>query len=218
MKIAVILSGCGYLDGAEVREAVLALLYLDQEGAEVSMFAPDMVQRDVVNHLTGEAVEGASRNILEESARIARGKVSPLAELNVADFDGLVIPGGFGVAKNLSDLAIAGADAVVLPEFATAVRSFYEADKPIGALCIAPAVIAAILKGEGLTLTIGDDEGTAGAIEAFGNHHKNCETNDFVTDLAKKLFTCSAYMREDNIADVAKGIEKVVKSTVSACK
>lgn len=216
-KIAVILSGCGYLDGAEIREAVLSLYYLDQKGAEVSIFAPDITQRDVVNHLTGEAKE-ETRNVLEESARIARGKVAPLSELNAADFDGLVIPGGFGVAKNLSDLALEGPNATVLPEFSAAVRAFYDAKKPIGAICITPAVVAAILKGEGIKLTIGDDAGTAGAIKALGNQHIDCATDNSVVDAENNVFSCSAYMREDSISDVAIGIEQVVDAVISSVK
>lgn len=217
-KIAVILSGCGYIDGAEVRESVLSLLYLDEQGAEVSIFAPNMNQHHVVNHLNGEEQPG-TRNILEESARIARGKIQPLSELKEADFDGLVVPGGFGVAKNLSDLAFKGADATVLPEFATAIRAFFDAKKPIGAICITPAVLAAVLKNEGVNVTIGDDEGTAGAISAFGNTHTNCATNASATDSKNSIFSCSAYMRDDaSISDVAKGIAQVVHNVVSAAK
>lgn len=215
MKVAVILSGCGYLDGAEIRESVLSLLYLDQQGAEVSIFAPDINQHHVLNHLNGQE-QAETRNIRVESARIARGKVSDLATLNASDFDGLVIPGGFGVAKNLSDLAFKGSDATVNPDFSAAIRAFFDAKKPIGAICIAPAVLAAVLKNEGVSLTIGDDEGTAGAIEAFGNKHHNCATNNSVSDENNAVFSCSAYMRDDvTISDVATGIEQVVTAVIA---
>ena len=213
--IAVILSGCGYLDGAEIRESVLTLLYLDQLGAKVQCFAPDIMQMHVVNHLSGEEVPSESRNVLVEAARIARGEVQDLANLNAASFDGLVIPGGFGVAKNLSDLAVKGPQATVNSEFQRVVKAFLAQQKPIGAICIAPAVLAAAIQGDhSATLTIGDDEGTASAIEAFGSSHQNCETAAYVFDEKLKIASCSAYMREDSISAVAKGIEQVVRQVI----
>ncbi len=212
-NVAVILSGCGYLDGAEIREAVLSLLYLDQQGAQVEIFAPDINQSDVIDHRSGKPVN-ETRNVLTESARIARGQIRPLAELDPKAFDALVLPGGFGVAKNLSDFAGKGPDAAALPEFAEAVHGFYQAGKPIGAICISPAVLAAILKGEGLTLTIGDDQGAAQAIEALGHTHEACMSEGVVVDSAHQIATCSAYMREDRLAAIASGIEKVIYNTL----
>ncbi len=210
-KVAVILSGCGFMDGAEVRESVLSLLYLDEEGAEVSMFAPDIDQTKVVNHLSGEE-EGAARNVLVESARIARGDITPLAELNAASFDALVIPGGFGVALNLSDFAVNGPDAAVHPDLQRIIRAFLDAGKPVGAICIAPAVVAAAAKGANLTMTIGEDEGTAGAIVTLGHYHQDCATDKAVLDAQNNIASCSAYMRGDaRISDVAKGIRSVIK-------
>jgi len=215
VKAAVILSGCGHKDGAEIRESVLALLYLDQHHATVQCFAPDCEQTDVVNHLTGETTK-ESRNVLVEAARIARGDIQPLTKLNPADFDALVIPGGFGAAKNLSDLATKGPDATVRPEFRAAVLGFLKQQKPIGAICIAPAVLAAAVKGEyAPTLTIGDDTGTAAAITAMGSTHKNCTTADFVYDETTRIASCSAYMRDDALRNVAKGIEQMVAKVVS---
>jgi enhancing lycopene biosynthesis protein 2 len=213
-KIAVILSGSGYLDGAEIREAVLSLLYLDELGAEATCFAPDRMQHHVVNHLTGDEAD-ESRNILVEAARIARGHIQPLNQFKAEEFDGLLIPGGFGVAKNFSDLAFKGAEASVDPEFASIVKTFAAAAKPIGAICIAPAVIAAVLGDHNAPLvTIGEDEGTAAAIESFGAKHENCASSDSIADNAHKIVSCSAYMREDSISEIAKGIKKVVTQLV----
>lgn len=214
-KVAVILSGCGYLDGAEIRESVLALLYLDQQKAEVSIFAPDIPQMHVVDHLSTKELS-ESRNVMQEAARIARGDVEPLSTLKADKFDALVIPGGFGVAKNLSDFAVKGAGCHVNDSFKRIVLSFLDQKKPIGAICIAPAVLAVALKDKySPTLTIGDDAGAVSAIEACGAIHQNCATSDFVYDEKHKIASCSAYMREDSLAEVAKGIEKVVSKVLS---
>lgn len=212
-KVAVILSGCGYLDGAEIRESVLSLLYLDEQGAEVQCFAPDIKQKHVINHAKGEPAEEA-RNVLEEAARIARSKIKPLTELDAGAFDALVIPGGFGVAKNLSDFAEKGADAAVLPDFKKAVEAFFSAGKPIGAICIAPAVVAAALKNKSITLTIGDDKDVAAAIVKLGNKHQDTPTSGYVLDEAHHVVSCSAYMREDPISEVAKGIRQVIEQVM----
>lgn len=212
--IAVILAGSGYLDGAEIREAVLTLLSLDKQGAGVSVFAPDIAQHHVVNHLTGEETS-ETRNVLAEAARIARGDIKPLSELDAASFDALVIPGGFGVAKNLSDLAFKGAEAQAIDDFAEIVKAFHISQKPIGAICIAPAVIASILGEHNPTLTVGDDEGTAGAIEAMGGTHQSCATDAIIYDEKNNIVSCSAYMREDSIANVAEGIDKLVVKVIA---
>lgn len=218
VRAAVILSGCGFLDGAEIREAVLSLLYLDVQGAKVSIFAPDIDQMHVVDHLAGAPADGQSRNVLVEAARIARSKVEPLSALNVSHFDALIIPGGYGVAKNLSNLAVAGENTKVLPEFANVIEAFYAARKPIGAICIAPAVLAVALKGKGLTLTIGEDAGTAALIAAMGHTHQKAASNEAVVDSAHKIATCSAYMREDALSEIAKGIERVVYEVIQMAK
>ena len=217
MKAAVILAGCGYLDGAEIRESVLSLLYLDQANVQATCFAADIPQHHTIDHL-GQNEAGDARNVLTESARIARSNVTALNELNAEDYDLLVLPGGFGVAKNYSDLAFKGADCTVEPSYKKAVENFYAARKPIVAICIAPAVLAAALKDKGITLTIGDDAGTAGAIEHFGNTHQNAATNEAVIDDAHNVVSCSAYMREDSIADVATGIEKAIQAGIQLAK
>ena len=205
-KVAVVLAGCGFQDGAEIRESVIALLALDRQGAEVTVFAPDMEQTRVVNHLTGDEVD-ETRNVLVESARIARGEIQPLAQAKAADFDALVLPGGFGVALNLSDLAVKGAEATVQADYKRLITEFLEQQKPVGAICIAPAVLAAAVgKNYAPTVTIGDDAGTAGVIEACGGVHTVCATKDVVVDATHRVVSCSAYMRGDaSIAEVADG-------------
>lgn len=210
-KVCVVLSGCGYLDGAEVRETVLSLLYLDQAGLEVEIFAPDMAQSDVMHHIDQVPMQ-EFRNVLLESARLARGKITELNQASADAFDALFIPGGFGVAKNLSDLASKGSKCTVHPAFEALIKAFYEQKKPIGAICIAPAVVAAVLKNQNLTLTIGDDADTAAVIEACGNHHQQCKTSDAVIDEANKIATAPAYMHHDSIKEIAHGIEKVVQA------
>jgi enhancing lycopene biosynthesis protein 2 len=213
-KAAVILSGCGFKDGAEIREAVLTLLYLDAGGAEVEIFAPDIEQKRTVNHLTGQET-AERRSVLVEAARIARGAIRPLSALKAEAFDALLIPGGFGVALNLSDLAEQGAEATVREECAAVLRAFFSAGKPIGAICIAPAMLAAALPGSGARLTIGEDAGTAGVIESFGGTHVPCVTAAAVVDEAHRVVSCPAYMRADaRISEVAEGIRQVVKTVL----
>lgn len=218
IKVAVVLSGCGHLDGAEIRESILSLLYLDQQGAQVQMFAPDMTQHHVINHLTGEPAQ-ESRHVLVEAARLARGNVRPLSQANAQAFDALVMPGGYGVAKNLSDFAFKGAEATVMPELSALIVEFHAQQKPIAAICIAPAVLVAALgKNAAPVVTIGEDAGTAAAIEAHGGKHRNCATVDCVVDDKNLLITCPAYMRDDRIADIAQGIEKTIAELVKLAK
>ncbi|WP_427978516.1 isoprenoid biosynthesis glyoxalase ElbB [Agarivorans sp.] len=211
--VAVILSGCGHLDGAEIRESVLSLLALELEGLSYRIFAPDSNQFHVVNHLAAEPEEGAERNVLQEAARIARGDISPLAELKVDEFDGLVLPGGFGVAKNLSNFAFKGADGEADANLASVVNGFYQAKKPIAAVCIAPAIIALILGKHAPTLTIGSDPGTAEQVEKTGALHQNCATDDCVVDQQHLLVTSPAYMDDGaSIKQVFAGISKAIKA------
>jgi enhancing lycopene biosynthesis protein 2 len=215
-NIAVILSGCGYLDGAEIRESVLSLLYLDEAGADVSIFAPEDQQYHVINHQHGEAAH-AQRSIIEEAARIARGKIMPLHQLNPEQYDGLIIPGGFGVAKNFSDIAFKGAGAHVDPTISAVVQGFYDARKPIGAICISPVLLSAILRNQAIELTIGEDKFFADLIEGFGNKHRRCDTGDAVIDTQHRIASCSAYMRDDaSLSHVAQGIKKVIEYVVTS--
>lgn len=213
IKVGVLLSGCGVNDGSEIHEAVLAMLALDRLGAERLCLAPDIEQRDVVDHLSGSAVD-ESRNVLVESARIARGEISSLTVVSPADIDALILPGGFGAAKNLSDFAVAGALAEVQPEVLQLLNGMHQAKKPIGAICIAPAVIARALGALNPLLTIGDDPTTAGVLESFGACHQNCPVDDIVVDEVNLLVSTPAYMLGPGLKEIAAGIDKLVRKVV----
>ena len=207
-KIAVILSGCGVYDGAEIHESVITLLRLDQRGAQVQCFAPNIAQLHVINHLTGEEMP-ESRNVLVESARIARGNIKDIREADVEDFDALIVPGGFGAAKNLSNFAVEGAGCTVQPEVLALAEAFAEAGKPVGLICISPA-LAAKIYGPGVTCTIGNDADTAAAMNKMGATHTDCAVNDIVEDKARKLVSTPAYMLAQSISEAASGINKLV--------
>ena len=207
-KVAVILSGCGVYDGAEIHESVIAMLRLSQRGAQVQCFAPDIPQHHVVNHLTGQE-SAESRNVLVESARIARGQIRDVRELKAAEFDALVIPGGFGAAKNLSDFAFKGASCAVQPDVLAAARDFAHAHKPVGLICIAPAMAARIY-GAGVHCTIGHDPDTAAKLADMGAEHIDCPVDDIVVDAQRKLVTTPAYMLAKSLAEAASGINKLV--------
>lgn len=207
-KFAVILSGCGVFDGAEIHEAILTLLAIAQQGASYEIFAPDVNQHHVVNHLTGKEMP-EKRNVLVESARIARGKISPLSRFDAHDFDAIIFPGGFGAAKNLSTVAFDGPNAKVNPDVEAAVRAMYQAGKPIGALCIAPAIIVRIL--ENVEVTIGNDPGTASTIEKMGGKHIKATHGEVVVDKKNKVFTTPCYMLDATIVQIYEGVSNVVK-------
>jgi len=207
-KFAVVLSGCGVYDGAEIHEATLTMLAIMRQGGSYQCFAPDIPQHHVINHLNGEEMN-ESRNVLIESARIARGDIKPLNEFDGKDFDALIFPGGFGAAKNLSTVAFDGANATVNPEVEQAVKQMITLKKPIGALCISPAFIAKILKD--VNVTIGSDKGTAEAIEAMGATHVETTHGDVVFDEEKMVFTTPCYMLDATILDIDDGANNVVK-------
>ena len=212
-KVAVVLAGCGVYDGAEINEAVLTLLSLEQQGATYQCFAPNIKQLHVINHLTGEPAEGESRNVLVEAARIARGNVQDLATVEVADFDALLVPGGFGAAKNLCDFAVAGTEMKVQDDFLRVARAFHQAGKPIGLICIAPVMAAAIC-GEGTRCTIGNDADTAAAITAMGGVHLACPVSEARVDTERKLVTTPAYMLAGSVAEAYSGISKCVQEVL----
>ncbi len=216
-KVGVLLSGCGFLDGAEIHESVLAMLHLDKAGAEIVCLAPNSPQLHVVDHTTGEVAEGQERNVMAEAARIARGKIQDVAEVSAEDLDALVMPGGFGAAKNLSDFASATAEATVDPGVMALIRGMLEAKKPIGAVCISPVVVAAALKDSGTaaTLTIGDDADTARAIETMGAHHEACQVTGFTVDETHKIVSTPAYMFDARVSEVSQGIEKLVATVLT---
>jgi enhancing lycopene biosynthesis protein 2 len=207
-KIAVLLSGCGVFDGSEIHEAVLTLLALSKAGVSYQCFAPDIPQLHVVNHLSGE-VASEQRNVLVEAARIARGDVKATADLEVTAFDGLIIPGGFGAAKNLCDFALAGADTTLTPAVDHFIRQFIDAKKVIGFICIAPVMIPR-LYGKGAKGTIGSDADTASAFCAMGGEHIEATVADIVVDNERKIVSTPAYMLAGSIAEANTGIEKLV--------
>ena len=218
-RVAVLLAGCGHLDGAEVREAVITLLALDQQGAHAQCIAPNAPQHHVVNHASGAVVPGALRNMLEESSRIARkGQCLDLAQARVADYDALLMPGGYGVAKNHCSFAFDGAQAAVRDDVAAWVRGFFDAGKPVGAICIAPALVALALQGRAhTTLTLGSGEGVAEAMAQLGHTHRTTpDARAVVVDDAHRLVTTPAYMFDDApLRDVYQGISECVREVLA---
>ncbi|MCG7490883.1 isoprenoid biosynthesis glyoxalase ElbB [Vibrio sp. Of14-4] len=211
-KVAVILSGSGVYDGAEIHESVLALHALEKQGASWHCFAPNIEQLHVINHLTGEEMP-EKRNVLTEAARIARGNIEDVANLKADDFDALLVPGGFGAAKNLTDFAVSGAECRINTHVKSACRDFAQANKPAGYLCIAPTIIPMIYDN-GVKATIGNDEGTAAAYNALGGLHINCPVDEIVFDEEHKVLSTPAYMLASTISEAASGIEKLVEKLV----
>ena len=211
-RVAVCLSGCGHKDGTEIHEATLTLLALDQAGAEIVCCAPDVAQTTVFDHLNGKCVSGETRNVLVESARIARCSIKDLAAIRAADIDALIVPGGLGAAKNLCSFADDGPDCTVHPEVERLAGEMLEARKPIGAICIAPAMLARIVGKRGLhpQLTIGTDPQTAAAIEKMGARHTECAVTSFVVDEEHRIVTTPAYMLAKGPAEVFEGIRGLV--------
>ncbi|MGE0763978.1 MAG: isoprenoid biosynthesis glyoxalase ElbB [Bdellovibrionales bacterium] len=211
-NFAVVLSGSGHKDGSEITEAVSALISLSEANAGYQVFAPKM-NAPAVNHLTNQ--DEAPRQVMAEAARIARGQVKNLSELKASDFDGLVFPGGYGAAKVLCSFAQHGANCEVLPEVAKVIEDFYKAEKPIAAICIAPALIARVLGKKGITVTIGHDAATAAEIRKTGAQHENCAVTDYVTDREHRLVTTPAYMYDDaKPHQVFQGIRSCIKEFV----
>jgi enhancing lycopene biosynthesis protein 2 len=217
-KIGVILAGCGVYDGAEIHESVLTLLALDRADAEAVCLAPDVPQMHVVNHLTGKPAEGETRNVLVEAARIARGAVRDVAKADAREFDALVIPGGFGAAKNLSTFAVDGEACKVDPGVERLVRAVHAAGKPVGAMCIAPVILARLLGLEAPSLTIGNDPGTASKMAAMGAAHVDCPVDSIVLDGKGRLVTTPAYMLAGRISEAASGIDKLVAEVVKMAR
>lgn len=216
-QVGVCLAGCGFLDGAEIRESVLTLLALSRAGAQAVCFAPDRDQMHVVDHLRGEPVEGESRNVLVESARIARGEIVALSGFDLSSVDALIFPGGYGVAKNLCDFAVSGPDCTVVPEVQELIQSARVAELPMGFVCIAPALAAAALRGSGesLELTIGHDAGTAEALAAMGAQHTARGANQAHLDRVHRVASTPAYMLDAPLHEIAQGIEQMVQDLLS---
>jgi enhancing lycopene biosynthesis protein 2 len=213
-RVGVLLSGCGGFDGTDIHEAVLTLLALDRHGAQVVCTAPDMPQLHVVNHMTTEQIDQA-RNVLIESARIARGSIIDLKDFVVDRIDALILPGGFGAVKNLSNFAVKGPQAEVHPEVHRVLQQMLEAGKPIGATSIAPATLVRSLAKHAPEVTIGTDDGTAAAIEVMGGRHELCQTDQIHVDTRLKIVTTPSYMVAKSIKEVAVGIEKLVAQVLA---
>lgn len=209
-KVAVVLAGCGVYDGAEINEAILTLLSLEQHGIAYQCVAPNIEQMHVINHLTGEVSNNEHRNVLVEAARIARGNVLDITKVNPSDYDAVVVPGGFGAAKNLSDFAVAGADMVVQKDFLTFAQAFHQANKPIVMMCIAPVMSAAIC-GEGVACTIGSDAEISDAIIKMKANHRDCLVEQCIVDDKNKLITTPAYMLAGSVSDAFAGIAKSIE-------
>ncbi|MFL3027645.1 MAG: isoprenoid biosynthesis glyoxalase ElbB [Candidatus Neomarinimicrobiota bacterium] len=215
-KIGIVLSGCGVNDGSEIHESVITMLELDKAGAEMIVMAPNIDQLHVINHATGEEMDD-SRNVLIESARISRGKIEDIAGITSKDLDALIFPGGFGVAKNLSDYAMAGVECSVNPDVLRLSREVHNDGKPIGVICIAPTIMAKILAGE-TELTIGFDEQIASDIDAMGAKHMLCPVDEIIVDKEKKIVSTPAYMEANSMKEVAYGIEKLVAEILTMVK
>lgn len=217
MKVGVLLAGCGVFDGAEIHEATLTLYFLDKAGVEIVCMAPNIPQKEVINHLSGEKMN-EERNVLVESARIARGNIKDINEVSADDIDALIMPGGYGVAKNFSNFLEKGADAEVIPEVKRLLVEMFERGKPIGAVCISPVIVASALREAKSKLTIGSDKDVAKAIEAMGQQHLVCPVSEALVDEDHKIVSTPAYMEGKTIKDVAEGIEKLVNEIIRLAK
>lgn len=214
-KFAIILAGSGVYDGSEIHEATLTMLAIMQHGGSYQCFAPDVDQHHVINHLNGEEMN-ETRNVMIESARIARGDVKNISEFSAGDFDVLIMPGGFGVAKNLCDFAFKGADCTVNPQVAQVVKAMHDAGKPIGALCISPVVVSKVL-GD-VELTLGQDEGAIAGVEKMGSKHIMTTHGEVVIDKKNKIFTTPCYMLDANILQIYDGATNIVKAILDSLK
>lgn len=211
MSVGVILSGCGAYDGSEIHEAVAVLLSLDRRGVEITCLAPDG-ELDEVDHIKSEPT-GAKRSILTESARIARGEITALSKVNGGHFDAIILPGGFGAAKNLCSFAVDGAGCTVHPDVERTLVEAHETGTPIGFACIAPAVGARVFgpRDKNPTLTIGTDAGTAEGLGELGATHQNTEPDAIVIDEANRIVSTPAYMSATRISQVFDGIDAMVE-------
>lgn len=212
-RVGLILSGCGVSDGSEIHEATSALIHLARAGAQITYMAPNR-EFDTIDHAKGEP-SGEKRNTLVEAARIARGKITDLAQVKGDAYDAFVLPGGFGAAKNLSTFATQGADCTVDEQVARVLTEAHAAGKPIGFICIAPTIGAKLFGQHSVRLTIGKDAGTAGKIEAMGATHVDADRTEIVVDDANRVVSTPAYMHGDsNPAQVYEGIGNLVKKVV----
>jgi enhancing lycopene biosynthesis protein 2 len=209
-RVGVILSGSGFLDGAEIQEATLTLLFLDRRGAKVTAMAPNVAQMHVVDHAKGQPASGEKRNVLAEAARITRGAIADVKTVKASDLDALILPGGYGAAKNLCTFATEGVKLQVNPDVERLVRDMAADGKPLGFICIAPVIAAKVLGSRKVKLTIGNDPETAAALNALGAVHVDAPVDQIVVDEKNKVVSTPAYMLGPSIAPVSAGIEKLV--------
>lgn len=214
--VGVVLSGCGVFDGAEIHESVLTILALDRAGVDILFFAPDKPQLHVINHFTGEE-STEQRNVLVESARIARGQIKPLSSANSEQLDALIVPGGFGAAKNLSDFVLKGSECIIDPDLMMLIQSMHKSNKPIGFMCISPVMLPKLLD-KPIRLTIGNDPDLIDVIDTMGGEHVICPADDVVVDIENKVVTTPAYMTATSISEAAKGIDKLVVKVLDLAK
>lgn len=209
-KVALILSGCGVYDGAEINESVLTLLALARLGAEVTCAAPDIAQKHVIDHSRGEVMEDEDRNVMIEASRITRGKIEPLDSLKAENFDAIIFVGGFGVAKNLSSFAFDGANYDVDPGIIDFIQTAHAQGKTCAFICIAPVLAARALGAQAVQLTIGKDPEIAAALESKGAKHVECAVDDIVVDKKNRIVSTPAYMLAESLLDAEAGINKLV--------
>ncbi len=210
-SIAVILSGCGHRDGSEIHEATLTLWAIHKNGADFQCYAPNITQHHVLNHVTGEEME-ENRNVFIESARISRGNLKTLDEFNADEHDSLIIPGGLGAAKNLCSFAFDGDHCQVNSDLQKALLSMFEQNKPIGALCIAPVILARLF--DNITITIGNSTDVETKIESMGAIHQQASPTDIIVDEAHKIVTTPCYMYDSRVDQIGIGAEKLVKEVM----
>lgn len=223
MKIGVLLSGCGVYDGAEIHESVLALLAIEEVGAEAVCLAVNQNQHHVVNHLTGEEMP-ESRNMMVEAARIARGAVKDITNYDVSQLDALVIPGGFGSAKNFSTWAFDGPNGTILPEIKGLIQQFIANKKPIAALCVSPVVLALAIGDLGLhpTMTLGSNlEKSPYDIQAFsaGMEQKGVQAEmktirQVSVDEKLKIVSAPCYMMEASVLEIRNNISQALQALI----
>lgn len=216
-KVGVILSGCGIFDGSEIHESVLTLLALDKAGALVHIFAPSAPQKHVVDHVRNKVVSGEERNILEESARIARGKIQDITHVDISALDAIIFPGGSGIVKNLSNFSEQGPQCTILPKVERLIIDALEQKKVLGFMCLAPllAAKAGVRTGRKPLVTLGKDPDMAQAVAAMGAEHKNCSATEVVVDSQNKIVTTPAYMLAKSISEADTGISKLVRTVLS---
>ncbi len=217
-KFAVVLAGCGNFDGSEIHETTLGLLAIDEQGGHYDCYAPNAEQGRTMNFYTKKVIatrgQSENRNMLVEGARIARGNIKPLSELNTAEYDAIIFPGGQGAINNWCDFAAKGMNCTVNPEIVQTMEKAYQQNKWIGAMCIAPVVVAKVLGVNGIHLTIGDDKQVAAAIESTGAVHENRKATEACIDKEHKIATTPCYMLAKSIKEIYAGNTALIKGII----